>query len=118
MDVKPIGDMTNTELQRAIAELRGWTGIIHSASKYLLAHRPEQIAGERLRVPNWPQDTHAAVVDLLAEMEGFTLEYWREHWSICTGIEVVCSADTPTRAISEAWLAWKRGNDGSHTENL
>lgn len=126
---KPLDELEDWELQYKIAELRSilfdigeyadvwWidyseyitkgippSGITlhfdskHDAIKYILTHR----------VPNWPKNIHVAI-DLLAEMPDFTLKWYPffKQWYVTdpTGYEVL--ADTPARAISLAWLAWK-----------
>lgn len=135
---KPIEQMSDRELQRAIAELRGWDVVQHGDlwcgvhpgrglvpfSKEIVNNR--QVAWNLMfadYIPNWPQDTHAAAVDLLAEMPGWVLYYsggFPVFWVVKGNAEdYEIPEDCPTinhtypaRAISEAWLAWKRGKDG------
>lgn len=137
---KPIDEMSDRELQRAIAELRGYRITRDTKGLGMLICPDGSIIGLggapgvsmdayvwgvfEYRIPNWPQDTHAAVVDLLAECEGAKLAWWFGDWeayfpiTTTTDKASIAESNHPARAISEAWLAWKRGKDGSHTENL
>lgn len=125
---KSIEQMSDRELQRAIAELRGIT-IQPSSNGYWLITMPDGkvnlISGTNIeevwdyalyhKLPRWPMSTHVAVVDLLAECEGAKLAWcfgdWEAYFPITATTDKASIAESnhPARAISMAWLAWKRG---------
>lgn len=110
---KPASDMTDSELQRAIAELRGWTSVSDEDGPDLTGLIPNPTREyDFWVVPTWPQDTHAACVDLLAEMEGYNLRWSTAYhgWSVENyNVQKVRRHTHPARAIAEAWYIWKIG---------
>lgn len=117
--------MSNAELKRVIAERLGWAQVTHNAMKWLgstqgadLLGFPPEAAGEEAvytRVPNWPESADAAI-ELFPY--GFDIRIMRRRgqWLVGLGDTVYPTADTPARALCEAWLAWSDAQGGNAVE--
>lgn len=108
MNDKPVNEMTDDELRQVIAELRGWVGISENDFGISVGY----FHGGPFPIPNWPQDTHAALVDLLTEMKGYWLQYFDKAWNVLSHEGIYAPIGThphPARAICEVWVLWKKG---------
>ena len=106
-----ISEMTNDELDRYIAEKRGWKYWDEYQCWLNPTHRELGIIYE---LPSYTTDPRCAM-ELLKEMSNCALKRWGDKW--CCGIyndkgyleNQANIYDTPERAISEAYAQWKEG---------